>query len=497
MFSIKSLVARMFARPATPTAAVKRTRRAFGLESLESREVPAFITWVNGQYPGSGDGQFSNPKNWYLQNSGFGVRIPQTGDDVDLINNFNGGQLYGFHGDYNTIRLTSALNVTLDGDITTKRLMMSNGSFDQSSGYDISVTGTTVPDARFTHSFQWTGGSLKSSTSPAEFIVTGAITTALIAPANNGTVSTENNLVFDNQSTTTVKPGTVQFSKAAGAVIGGLATVSLDLRGAIVSFTGPETAMTVDEKKDIVLSGGGHLTATGPGTFRNWGKSLINNGGIFEVAGGATADIKYSNPNLPPDFAYTQRAAGSVTRLHAGSTIKANSSGVEVVNGSFIVVADSAQGETASAVVDGQFSFRGGTLSFETPANGWWQPNQQLWWTFEVTGSVYWDGGTYKPRVDFAHGAPDGAADLWWIHGNLQVGGNAAIAPVTYNYQAGDVFNVKFKRSIIRVDGAILGLNGQNPTAQLLGNNPVYQRGIGPPAPPASPWTEWVLIPPG
>lgn len=219
-----------------PRASVKRPR--LGLEPLEGRDCPAFITWVNAGHPNAGNSQFSNPWNWFLANAGLGVRAPQAGDDVELVNANNGGQLYGFSGNYHSIRLHAPLTVTLGGAVTTWRLSQNNGAFQQDDpGDDITVTGSTISDARFTHSLVWTGGVMNSTSNHAKLTVTGQQATALIDPPNGQTLSTNNSIIFDNKA-----QGVIDAGGQAGALEFGLAANELKImaEAKVVAETGVE-----------------------------------------------------------------------------------------------------------------------------------------------------------------------------------------------------------------------------------------------------------------
>jgi len=75
------------------------------------------------------------------------------------------------------------------------------------------------------------------------------------------------------------------------------------------------------------------------------------------------------------------------------------------------------------------------TITFTTPTNGWWAAGTQLYWTFQITGNVNWNGGTFSPRVDDSQ---NGISDTLQIDGTLTIGNNAkfTISPVSFNVPA-------------------------------------------------------------
>lgn len=468
MFSVKSLVARMFARSATPTAAVKRTRRALALESLESREVPAFITWVNGFYPGSGDGQFSNPKNWNLANAGFGVRVPQAGDDVDLINANNGGQLYGFHGDYNTIRLTNALNVTLDGDVTTKRLMVTNGAFDQSSGYAISVTGTTVPDARFSYSFEWTGGSINNGTAASDRIVTGPNTTALIDPPNGQTLLTKDTITFANQARATIaaggQGGTLKFGLAANTLK--IMTAAKVVANADVEITtsGPGVALAGPGGKASVIGTGSVLEVnrkegvepTQKVTWLTEG-AIENSGGILRIDGLITAKVtgKIQGSNVIQTLGTAKMIIGGGSKLEAPDEVRAT--------GGKIATRLNENSPTTATIVGDLYNGGADVVIGDRDPDVGSVPKSGLTHTFGklvVTGDIEWRLGVYRPGL-----GPNGVCDVWECLGNFKIRGGvggAELGPTIWDVNLDVMLNIDYKIilgniSVQYLDGTVLG----------------------------------------
>src|SRR5207253_6558969 len=137
-----------------------RPRFRPSVEGLEARDVPSLFTWV-------GSGDFDDPANWGQDgNPAPASRAPDAGDDLTFMSvSGNCDNMHGpASGSYNSVSLNGgyASTVTLIGGFTTGSLTLSAAGAAISQP---SPSGSyTDTDITVTSSFDWTNGTLNSST---------------------------------------------------------------------------------------------------------------------------------------------------------------------------------------------------------------------------------------------------------------------------------------------------------------------------------------------
>jgi hypothetical protein len=321
--------------------------------------------------------------------------------------------------------------------------------------------------------FNWTGGTLNSSSYASTVRLSGA--TATINPGETNTILSGSTLDLLNSASLTVQPGTVQFGNGVGVVVEN-ATVFINAQkgngtAANVKLEGLNGTFST-ANRIFVMKASSSLTASGAGIWDNQGLALVIDGGTVEIKDGAIGRI--STPDSTT-FPHPVRLESGTLRLHTGTKLTADQQGLGIRGGNLVIVGDAA----GNAIVDAPLTITGGTISFAG--------NKAV---FEVTGQVLWQGGTFMPRVNVT---TDRSSDTWWIKGNLTVvapaGGQpitATIAPQSENYVAGQGVNTTYRWVVIRIEGASIG------TPQISTDGPTYQRYSGL-APGSTTTKDWML----
>ena len=439
------------------------------LEALDRRDVPASFYWRGG-------GSAGDPASWW-ENA-----VPQAGDDVVFWYGSYSGNSPDFGGPsgggyYHSVTLVAQYGgtVTLASGFATEHLNVQGGTIDQpTAGTDI-IVGPASSDSSGT--FDWTGGTINSTSNLAAVYVQGAVTFTI--DPGGGTLRTGSTFTFegtDEEATAagTVRAGTVEIGNGAGINLDQYATMTVEANDgkggkAYFEFKAIEGTYAKDNRS-LTLGKGSELIVYGPGTFTNEKIALILNGGTAEFKNNVPATIITPDATRIP---YPVTVQAGTLKLHTGSTITAGGKGVTINGGTLALIGDN----SGPAKIDGKFALLAGTISFSG--------NYLI---FDVTGEVSWLSGTFRPRIDIKTSK---FSDTWQIDGGLSIIPPEAgkpittiIAPVTQNYILGQVVNTNYEWVVIRITGAVNGTPG------LTSDGPNYQRYN---AAPASGVTDWVL----
>jgi hypothetical protein len=331
------------------------------------------------------------------------------------------------------------------------------GTFDLAGGAIAQPTSTT--DLTVTMSFTWTGGTLNSAATNATLHLAGA--TATINPGAGNTITTGDTISLESLngvgSAAEFDPGILIFNGGSGLTIDNLCFVDVKpQQNATVTFS---AGLTTFGNKAVTIKEGGTLTVTGPGGWNGEGVPLQNNGGTFEIKN--TAVVSFSP--LPNTGMYTVTQTLGITKLHSGATLAAGSFGLNLNGGEFRIVGDSPAGQTDPAKLDGDMRFASGSLTFTGNV-----------WTFNVTGDVKWEGGSFFPRIDVSQ--QGGGNDIWLISGKLTIpnGSTAQIVPMTFNWNPNTGIPADWRWQPLIFDSVQLPDNGALPTIVTIpGNAPM------------------------
>ena len=405
------------------------------LEILDARDVPAVLLWTDA----SGDDQFDTAANWSLGDGS--NRGPQAGDDlVFQANPSSGGGVgvgcgagtsppvsypsYGMHpasgGDYNSVTLEEGYNatVTVTVGFNTRDLILKSGIIDQpGTGTDITVTGSPIVDLSNNYllgghpNFYWTGGTLNSDiTSGAALHISGA--SALIAPANAGTLTTADTLDFLNGATAELDPGTVVITAGEGIYLDaatmdvmadpgdGLPLARLIYDQAPGATLAPEIKLTSGSVFHVVRRDTSQVNV-----FTTVNLPILIDGGTLNIDGGIRMTVGGNvgggtGPSIKQLSGHTYLTAGSQLYVDNGITLQGGLFGVDInVLGSRADVMGDLLNDGATIEMGGFYG------------------------TFRVDGKVTWDSGKYRPRVN----GNNAAHDLWEATGTFTINSNTRV----------------------------------------------------------------------
>lgn len=304
--------------------------------------------------------------------------------------------------------------------MTTKRLMVSAGEFVQdNAGEDITVTGTTVADTRFTHAtFEWTGGAINSSSNPANFTLTGTAATGWVDPpgAVFNTLTLNDNLTVAAGAKLEVLDGTVTSALHTSILVTGGAslktgdatnllvsaasvTKSVKLTGAAskAEFTGTfrSRALEVESGTAKVLGEGKTSTFAGPVGFGGTASVLVT-GGALVIENGSTLDTGTRKTCIAGGKLATQAygtGAQPVANIKGNLLVQYTASEVKISDTAY----------NPSGVTGHQYG------------------------ELKVDGNVEWDSGKYIPWVA---GGTSSACGEWSSTGTFTIdSGGCVLAP--------------------------------------------------------------------
>ena len=384
-----------------------------------------FVYWT-----GAEDDNWMNADNWS------GNAVPDS-DDIVV---FNGSYvddvtLSGPLSPYSIgeLRITSGYTgtITLSFPLSVGSLSMKGGTIDQpysAYGSDVTVTGTAL----------WTGGVLNSTANIANVIFDGA--TALLSPAGAGTISTGSGISYDNGAQGILHAGVldvlndgVEFVVAAGSTL----------------VAAPGNDGTFSQGNTIFgtpMHIFGYFTLLS-GTFNQTG-NVVNLGTLTLME---NTTFSCSVPETPAN-AYDQTGAGASTIMYGGSNLVATA-GYVIIRAGILTTKANSSGNADAIITAGLVKVRGGEISID----GGGGPHHfgQLF----VSGSVNWDGGTFRPVVDDE--LNPGPSDVWNCTGTFAISDTAAIAPSARDGEdnpvmptSGRQWEVIQGNNVTRADGA-------------------------------------------
>ncbi len=434
-----------------PTTVQNRSRFRPFVEALEAREVPALFTWVGSGFGAGAD--FDTQTNWNYNGGGTATRLPAAGDDLAFISSMSGNanNVHGpTSGAYNSVSLNGAYSstITLIGGFTTASLTLdaAGAAISQPSASG----GYSNTDITVTSSFNWTNGTLNSSTHLSTLFLVGA--TATIAPRETrdlwnpmsppipGKVTTGDTISLGENgngtgTTLTSNPGEVDFSNAGALNISEnseflAATVTID---STVKYVG---VSQINVQAPAVAQQPAHFYVAGPGIFDGSGVPLYNQGSVW-LHDSATAILGGSVKIGGNTFnnSYYQANDDSILDIQSGSNLTVEKTAL-LTQGLLKTswnpnLADNVTAQTGT--ITGNLYVSGGLVYI--CAGG----APQHYGTFYVTGTVDMESGSYQPGIS---GATSGKNDHWESGGNFIIdqlpnnAGTAALWP--YNTAGGN-----------------------------------------------------------
>jgi hypothetical protein len=379
--------------------------------------VPASFVWTNGL----GNKDFDNPANWAVSGSTTNT-TPGANDDVIFsmaptppIGGMPGGSLSldcdNMHGpstgSYHSVQLIGSYinTVTLSSGFTTENL-----TFTAVAAISQPVSGT---DITVTDNFEWTRGTLNSSTHLSSLILDGA--TASIAPASAGTVYLGSNFTMENGTEATMGEGTILVNKSGIEITtsngSGFAIVPGALHEAIIGAT--HDALP---PQGLIMAGNSWTLYSGSFTY----------GGPVGNAGTVTLmpdTIFAVNGNEGTGEGYLQWGTNSATYLYGGSNLLSYQP-VLIQNGKLATVwAESVNSGTGTIVCPTTVTITGGDIYV-----GMQQGSHIHFGELLIDGNAEWTGGTFHPYV-YADGVSN---DVWRTTGRT-------FAPGTFTISGGTI----------------------------------------------------------
>ena len=370
------------------------------LEALDDRLVPSADYWI-----GAVSTDASDPANW----SGW---LPAAYDVLYFTGPPPGlpgfpppppvADCYGLSapaggGSYGGIWIASSYTatITFGGAITTDTFDQAGGEVSQpTSGTDLTVTNL----------FHWTAGTLNSSSHLSTVTITGAATSALVAPTNGGTVNLGSSIELSGGAEATLKEGTINVTNTGtelninagcGMLVDPGADASAVFSSANVTFRGQ---ININGEQSWLKVYSGRLDSLMP--LKNSGGSLI------------------LLPNTLSTF------QGEVDGVGDGPSVRQTAGAMYLYQGSILEVSDAAFGLIMSggvlsiqldqgfgpAEIIGDVKISGGDIVSGANDTG----DNHLFGTLKVEGNVSWTGGTYRPFVGVA--SPENY-DHWFATG--------------------------------------------------------------------------------
>lgn len=398
--------------------------------------MPAAFTWT-----GAVSAAATNPVNWTVDGSpglpeDEGGVLPGEGDDV-YFGAVTGGSpdcvaLYS-SGTFNSVTLAADYNGTVsvaqDNAFDTNLFTLAGGAIAQPSPY------ATPIDIRGV--FTWTGGILNSALTGGTVRINGGGT--ITAPESTA-LNTGSDLIFGssdgNVKTTTVDATVYLNGPNEYALVG-------QQNAKVVNVVRPRQVGTVGNwqcvdpvKKVLTLDAGHQWGYAGTGTTQD-DLRVVNNGGIFYLAGQVTLKLAGGNAITP---AYTQ-SGGSLLftpklQIMSGSALDVSASKGALVNGGFVhVVPNSDLGLGGQiGTLKGNYEMAGGSIGFP---NALKIGEQFAWFKFKVDGAATWSGGDFATGVEGA--VNGGEAHRWEITGKLTVDTSKAVKPRIYLAAGGTI----------------------------------------------------------
>ncbi len=366
-------------------AAVRQAK--LGVETLESREVPATSYWWTGN---AGDGLWNTAGNW-----GGGTGVPGAGDDVEL----------GFPNQNNGATITVSTGVEIEdltirsaftGTLKLSSTMSVDGTFEMDGG-TIDQPNGLMSDLVLAGPSTWNAGTI-NSTSTLSNVAVGGDTVFTIN--NNGAaasklgsslqISVLGEVVFSMKQNLTVTNG------ASINNSGDIELKPVNIVGGEYGLAGTSVGNILNDGTiNAALNNGETFDSALPIVNNNSDAELnIKSGGLYVSGKGATNNVSvyqsagltniYKGAELTAVNGYTQyggtlETTGSGTAKLSGGDVK--------IHGGDIALAQEAGGDFGTLVIAGSLTMDGGTWQCETNGAGMFD---QL----DIGGSVTLGGGS-------------------------------------------------------------------------------------------------------
>jgi hypothetical protein len=340
--------------------------------------------------------------------------------------------------------------LVLNGPMTAEQLSVSGGVIDQGSG-SASVTVTGPAASPYAAAFVWTGGTVNSTTNPADLILSGSAATGLIAPANAGTVYLGSTLSLINGAVATMLAGTIEAANGATFDIGEDSGLEVDPGQGGDSRYEADLFDTFHGQHSIAPRG--YLRVL-TGTYQS--KLPLKSWGELTLMSGTTAVFSGRVDDQAGGPSYRQMVG--LTRLYPDATLE-TVNGVRIDGGKLATVTGQ-DGDTSTVkgflVVDyGNVVIGDGSY-----------PHQ--YGILLVDGDVVWNGGTYRPVVDGETNGGD--ADLWHATKEFTIGSNPGpqLAPGAIDGEGEEMerpTQANWRWLVMQADEAIVG----NPNPTVVG----------------------------
>jgi hypothetical protein len=387
---------RMVSAPSRKGVAPRPRYRRLGVEWLEDRLTPTVSTWISPLA-----GYWNDPTNW---SSGV---VPGAGDTA--IFSTAGGDC-----SVNQVASIGALDIesTYVGTITLANGMKLTASSSMHGG---TITGTNNLEVAG-GTFDWSGGSFLTQTSPPPTSTTGIIQVDAGATFNINSGAQTLWRPLTNSGTVNVNPSNdIQMGGGTNVNIVNSAGGTINFQGSYgFVITARQTAGTFTNAGTVVKTGSGTATETLP--FTNNGTNAL-------------LQIQAGTLNFPSDPVQTT----GTTSIYAGATLQ--------VSGNFQVNGGTLQGVgTGTATVLGNLTLAGGNFYVGGDNNIG---------TFSVTNNYTQTGGTL--HIDVKTGTPD-TYDVLNIGNTASLGGNLTVNTAPGTPQAGS-------KSIITYNALATGTN--------------------------------------
>lgn len=453
MFSIKSLVARTFARSATPTAAVKRSRRALALESLESREVPADLLWTAQSATNLWAG---NNANWTVTADDVPANVgthrrPVPGDNV-YFGYAPGSSLGGSNFDCESFGSDGTYYTYYSGFVSLNVLGTYSGAIKMPKPLTIGTFAMKSADAKtdnytdltVTDIFDWTAGTIGRyvGSQGVTLHLKGAVATV---DPDDGTVDTGFTHSYEDGATGKYLPGAVNHTAGRGVIVNSLCSVTVQPPATPPAQRQPRPAKWtaegyVGQRNDvqILLKAGSSLTVQAGDFESDLGLNI--KGGTFTVLSDSTAKFVGKAPTNNLDLGSIAMTDGRIAITH-GAKVEAlhgvyltkgtaATSKAELVTLFDPAVSTNAQGAVRPATIVGNVVNTGADVVILSNLQNRRVNTSAVFGSLAVQGNVEWSGGTYRPVV-YADGSSLDSADVWLSTGTFTVKQGANLAPGT------------------------------------------------------------------
>lgn len=315
-------------------------------------------------------------------------------------------------GEYASITLESGYlgTVFVTGGFESYSYAQAGGTIDQNASCDITVN----------ESFSWTNGTLNGTSNICNLNLTGG--TGIIAPINQGTVQTGDNINVTS-TTLTINPGTIQFLNADNVTGNQGATININGQNAQgqpapVEFMGTPTITPTS----FTMNKGSVATVKGPWNDLTPQQALIINGGKLTILSKGIANVA-SGTFTQTSFPVTQGSIvlyGGMTTIYSGGTLIATNA--SILGGKLMIYSDDSGVKNKSANITGSLTLGSNTLvtfqgaqSTSTPQAPEYAMTLAISDNLVVTGT---GTTTIQPRVNVAK---QDVADTITVGGSLTI----------------------------------------------------------------------------